>query len=578
MQSAAKLTELLRGQFGNTVSAKEQNGILYLSGHLPDWDSVVAAGRLCADPKSRRMLVNDITAAGCDRAKMQVPTQKDEVLKDASPDVLVIGAGVVGCAIARELARYELKVLLVEKEHDVAMQASSRNDGMVHPGIDLKPWQVKQKYNLAGNRMYPEVCRELEVPFARTGQIIGVTQSWGKAFLPLSVHYWRRMGIPCNYLSRQALLQKEPHLSQDVVCGLEFPTAGIVCPYGLTIAYAENAVQNGVQLSLDTAVLGMELQNGNICAVHTNRGTVYPRVVVNAAGVFSEEIAKMAEDRFFSIHPRRGTNAIVDKKAAFRVQTIASLLGTAATKSAHSKGGGLVRTVDGNLLVGPDAVETPAKEDYATTAESVHATFAKQKNALPELSEADIITYFTGVRAATYEEDFVICKGRATHNLVHAAGIQSPGLTAAPAIGVEVAKMAAELAGITQKNPRFDPHRTAIPRVAELPKAERNALIHENPDFGVIVCRCEEVSRGEILAALHRAVPCDTVDGVKRRVRPGMGRCQGGFCGPLVTQIIAQELHKPLEQVCKSGEGSELLLAPTKAEALPGSFSEEGLR
>lgn len=572
MQSAAKLTELLRGQFGNTVSAKEQNGILYLSGHLPDWESVVAAGRLCADPKSRRMVVNDIVATGCERPKMQLPTMEDKALEGAAPDVLVIGAGVVGCAIARELARYDVTVLLVEKEHDVGMQASSRNDGMVHPGIDLKPWQVKQKYNLAGNRMYPEICRELEVPFARTGQIIGITQAWARAVLPLSVHYWRRMGIPCNYLSRDALLKKEPHLAPDVACGLEFPTAGIVCPYGLTIAYAENAVQNGVKLSLDTAVLGMEVQDGKICTVRTNRGTIRPKVVVNAAGVFSEEIAQMANDRFFSIHPRKGTNAILDKKAAFRVQTIASLLGTAATKSAHSKGGGLVRTVDGNLLVGPDAVETAAKEDYATNAESVHATFAKQKNALPELSEADIITYFTGVRAATYEEDFVICPGRATKNLVHAAGIQSPGLTAAPAIGVAVAKMAAELVGTTKKNSKFQPHRTAVPHLSSLPQAERNALIHQNPDFGVIVCRCEEISRGEIIAALHRPVPCDTVDGVKRRVRPGMGRCQGGFCGPLVTQIIAEELHKPLEQVCKSGEGSELLLAPTKAETGQSNF------
>lgn len=575
MQSAAKLTELLRGQFGNTVTAREEDGVLFLSGNLPDWESVVAAGRMCADPKSRRMLVNDIRAPGCAPEPMRLPSLCDGVLEGAAPDVLVIGAGVVGCAIARELARYDLSILLVEKEHDVAMQASSRNDGMVHPGIDLKPWQIKQKYNLAGNRMYPEVCRELEVPFARTGQIIGITQRWGRALLPLSVYYWRRMGIPCNYLSRAALRQKEPHLAPEIACGLEFPSAGIVCPYGLTIAYAENAVQNGVKLSLDTAVMGMELQNGRIVGVKTNRGTVRPKVVVNAAGVFSEEVAKMAGDRFFSIHPRRGTNAILDKKAAFRVQTIASLLGTAATKSAHSKGGGLVRTVDGNLLVGPDAVETPEKENYATTAESVRATFAKQKKALPELSEADIITYFTGVRAATYEEDFVICKGRATKNLFHAAGIQSPGLTAAPAIGVAVAKMAAELVGITAKNPRFDPHRAAIPRLAELPDAERDAKIRENPDFGVIVCRCEEVSRGEIIAALHRPVPCDTVDGVKRRVRPGMGRCQGGFCGPLVTQIIAQELQKPLEQVCKSGEGSAMLLEQTKADAGQSGCGEE---
>lgn len=574
MLSKQKIDRLLAQTYGTAVRAEEKDGVLTLTGSLSRWQDVVAAGQLCADKKSRRMLVNDIQCTGEEKPPMRLPALQDEALSGTGWDVVIIGAGVVGAAAARELSRYRLRVLLLEKEHDVGLGASCRNDGMVHPGVDLHPWQKKQKYDLRGNAMYEEFCRQLQVPFARTGQVIGVTEPWMRLVLPVAPLYWRRMGVPCHWLSRKKLLAAEPGLSPETVGGLSFPTAGIVCPYGLTIACAENAVQNGVTLSLDTAVTGIQVEAGVIRSLTTNRGTLTARVVVNAAGVFCDEVAQLAGDRFYSIHPRRGTNSILDKKAAFRVNTIASFAGTAAVKTSHSKGGGLVRTADGNLLVGPDAVETPRREDYATTAQSVRQTFEKQKVALPALSQRDIITYFTGVRAATYEEDFVICRGRKTKNLIHAAGIQSPGLTAAPAIAQDVAKLALGALGgesAVEKNPGFDPVRPAIRRTADLPDDQRDALIRANPDYGVIVCRCEEVSRGEIIEALHRPVPCDTVDGVKRRVRPGMGRCQGGFCGPQVVQIIAQELGLSPDQVKKSGDGSELLAQPTKGEVPDGS-------
>ena len=233
----------------------------------------------------------------------------------------------------------------------------------------------------------------------------------------------------------------------------------------------------------------------------------------------------------------------------------------------HTKGGGLVKTIDNSTLVGPDAVETYRKEDYTTVAQNVSDVFDKQRLTDPALHLRDAITYFSGVRAATYEEDFVIRKGRRTGNLVHAAGIQSPGLTAAPAIAVDVSRMAAELLSETRevrKNPAFNPMHHAILRPNELSNEERDALIREQPDYGEIVCRCEQVSRGEVKAALHRSVRCDTLDGIKRRVRPGMGRCQGGFCGPLVLQIIAEETGLPLEQIDKSEPGGEVLFGSIK--------------
>ena len=281
------------------------------------------------------------------------------------------------------------------------------------------------------------------------------------------------------------------------------------------------------------------------------------------------DIAAMAGDRFFSIHPRRGTNTILDKKTNAQVshETFAAMFtgGNRLLESGgtHSKGGGIVITAHRNLLLGPDAVETPDREDFSTYPESIQNIFSKQNKASKLLNQGQIITYFTGVRAPTYEEDFVVRKGLYTKNLIHAAGMQSPGVTAAPAVAEDIAAWTAEMLNAAP-NEEFDPVRPAIINAAELPELERNALIRENPDYGVILCRCEQISRGEILAAMRRPLPCDSVDGIKRRVRAGMGRCQGGFCGPQVAMLIAEELKIPLEQVRKSGRGSEILFGSIK--------------
>jgi glycerol-3-phosphate dehydrogenase len=340
-----------------------------------------------------------------------------------------------------------------------------------------------------------------------------------------------------------------------------------VCPYGFTIALAENAADNGALISLDTAVTEINVNNGKIESVMTNRGRIYPKLVINAAGVFAEEIARLAHDRFFSIHPRRGTNIIMDKKIASLALTVVSSYGISDRRTAkrkeHTKGGGIVHTVDGNLLIGPDAVETYEKENFSTHGESIKTVMSKQQRTVRELSVQSIITYFTGIRAATYEEDFIVSFGKFTKNIIHAAGIQSPGLTAAPAIATDISKMAAEYLDAAL-NEKFNPIRKGIVRAAELPDNERDVLIKSNPDYGNIICRCEEVSCGEVLAALRRSVPCDTVDGVKRRVRPGMGRCQGSFCGPHIAQIIAEEKKIPLTSVMKMSDNSRILLGDNK--------------
>ena len=572
MEKTNSLQKKLSKRFGNSVKVSFSDNCIVVSGSLNSWDEIIEACQMCVQKNTDIHVVNDIVLNNVKIPEMRVPAIKDLSLDGDSPDVLIIGGGISGASIARELSKWKLNILLVEKEADLAMQASGRNDGEVHPGIDLGKGSLKQHYVVKGNRMYGKICRELDVPFKRVGQFVGFTD---KATFPVVRAYAMQRKKVCGIsdtlvISKEDLRKLEPGLSRKFEFAMYNPSAGTVCPYGLTIAYGENAVQNGARISLNTAVLGMKVENGIIQSVQTNRGTIYPKIVINAAGVFAEEIAKMAQDRFYSIHPRRGTNSILDKKAGPLVHSIASIKTLKPGADAHTKGGGIVHTVHDNLLVGPDAVETYEKENFATTPESIDNTFKKQTKTAEGLKRSDVITYFTGVRAATFEEDFIIEKGRKTANLIHCAGIQSPGLTTAPAVALDIEEMA--LVMLREKmsvepDPDFNPIRKGIPRLREMSDEERDRMIKENPDYGVIICRCEEISKGEILDALHAPLVVPTIDGIKKRCRPGMGRCQGGFCMPLVAQIISDELNIPLEDVRKSSEGSIITYGPVKEAA-----------
>lgn len=564
-----RLNRQLAKKYGGRVSARLEDDRVVVSGHLDDWQDIVDACSMCVQKEKRVHVVNDIVPEGIVIPPMRCPGDKDSQLEGCRPDVLIIGGGISGASIARELSKWKLDILLVEKEADLAVQASGRNDGEVHPGVDLNKGSLKQHYVLLGNAMYEEVCRQLDVPFTRCGQYVGFTDRI--AWPLVQLYAWQRRHI-CKVADTRVIGQKafraaEPELNPDFKFAMYNPSAGCVSPYELTIAYGENAVQNGAQISLNTAVLDMEVKDGRIISVRTNRGRIYPALVINAAGTFAEDVAGMAQDRFYSIHPRRGTNSILDKKANHLVGSISSIKMLKKT-AGHTKGGGLLHTVDHNVLVGPDAVETFEKENFETRQSSIDAVFSKQKNTASGLSQRDIITYFTGVRAATFEEDFVIEKGRRTKNLIHCAGIQSPGLTTAPAVALDVEKMAVEMLSAGKKvlrNPSFDPVRKGVPRLRELPQKERDRLIRENPDYGVIVCRCEEISKGEILDALDAPFSVHTVDGIKKRLRPGMGRCQGGFCMPLVAQIISEHDGIPVSEVKKAGADAVISYGPTRA-------------
>ena len=555
------------------VKVDEYRGCVRLTGELDNWADIYRCGKAAVSKKSLGVL-NDIVLKGFHEEQKR-PSLIDDALDGATPDVLVIGGGIVGCAVARELTRLKASVLLVEKCNDVACGASSRNDGCIHPGIDLHKGQQKLKYVLAGNKAYTKLAEELGISLKRWAQMFVFSTKWENAIIsPLYKLRAKQLGVEgVRHLTPKQIKQIEPNPPSWATGAMYMATAGMVSPYKTTIALADNAVQNGAEISLNTYVKGMRVENGKIKSVETNRGTIYPKVVVNCAGVYSDVIADMAGDRTFTIHPRKGTDIILDKKkVGYALSSYARSFFAPLPKEnrpdmkeqvGHTKGGGVMRTVDGNILVGPDAHEVPSREDYSTSIEDIDNIIKKQKLAQPMLNKGDIITYFSGTRAATYEEDFVVRRGISTSNIYEAAGIQSPGITAAPAIACDIRDWVKQDLGL-EDNPSFNPVYKHTPRLADLSDEQRQEYIKSDSAYGEIICRCEEVSKGEIIDALNSPLKVATIDGIKRRVRPGMGRCQGGFCSPLVAKIIAEHEGVEIEDVLKGDEGSVIVYGNTK--------------
>lgn len=570
------------------IQITEERGCIVLRGELNSWEDIVYAGTLAVNREKYLGVINDIKLKGY-KETIRIPSFVDDSLEGSTPDVLVIGGGVVGCAIARELTKWKLDVMLVDKEYDVAVGASSRNDGCVHVGIDLKPWQSKLRYCTWGNSLFSDMCKDLRVPFERKGHFLIFSTRVERILAPAFKYVARKNGIKgVSYITEKRFKKVETSAPDWCRGAIYMPSGGIVSPYKLTIALAENAVTNGARVCLNTAVLDMDVEEERVVAVKTNRGTIHPRIVINAAGVFADKIAEMAGDRTFTIHPRKGTNFILDKKVGYFVRSsiarspfsieksknppktlrgkIALFMGIVNSKS-HTKGGGIVHTMDNNVLVGPNAMETPDREDTTTDINSINMIYSKQVITAQEMKRSDIITYYSGVRAPTYEEDFVVRRGLHCKNIIEAAGIQSPGLTAAPAIAIDVANWAVDTLSKEEsvaKNEEYNPVREYTPHLADMMDDDRDEWVKRNPDYGEIICRCEEVSKGEILDALRSPLPVYTVDAVKRRVRPGMGRCQGGFCSPLVMNIISKETGRPLSEIMKGNERSVVLFGESK--------------
>ncbi len=474
-------------------------------------------------------------------------------------DAVIIGAGVTGCAIARELSRRVGRFLVLEKCLDVCEGTSKANSAIVHAGFDAEPGTLKARMNLRGNAMMDQVAQELDVPFRRVGALVVCLRE--EELPKLRALYERGLenGVEgLSLLTGEEARQMEPHLTGAVCGALWARTSGIVCPFELTLGLAENAARNGVEFRFDTEVTGLAALEDGGWVLETSRGPVQARAVVNAAGVYAADLHNQVCGDPLRITPRKGEYCLLDRTAGGHVgRTIFQLPG------AMGKGVLVTPTVHGNLLLGPTAADGEDLAETATTASGLAEVAEKAAWGVEDVPMRRVIPSFRGRRAHEAGDDFVLAES--APGFFDAAGIESPGLSSAPAIGVHMAGLVAEKLGL-EENKDFCPIRKGVPKIADLPLEERAEKIRENPLYGSIICRCEEVSEGEILDAIHSTLGAKTLDGVKRRTRAGMGRCQSGFCSPRVMELIARELGQQLDDVRKSGKTSQIVLEKTRGE------------
>lgn len=474
-------------------------------------------------------------------------------------DVTVIGAGVVGCAIARELSRYEMSVCVLEKGEDLCSGTSKANSAIVHAGFDAKPGTNKAKYNVRGSQMMEQLCVDLDVPYRRNGSLVTCTADQDRKILDTLLEQGKENGVEgLSIVEGDVLKALEPNLADDVVCALFAKTGAIICPFTLTYALGENAAANGTEFRLETEVTGIEKKDDGYLIKTAAGEEIESRIVVNAAGIYADEIHNMVSSDKLHITARRGEYFLLDKTVGNHVtHTVFQLPGR------MGKGVLMTPTVHGNILVGPTAEDIEDKEGTNTTAEGMEHLTNTVSLSIKNAPLRNVITSFAGLRAHEDGYDFVIGEVSDAPGFFDAAGIESPGLSSAPAIGVDVAKMVADKLDASLKSD-FAATRKGILDPSKLSMEERNALIKEKPAYGLIICRCESVSEGEILDAIRRPLGARSLDGVKRRTRAGMGLCQAGFCSPRVMEILERELGLAYTEVSKNGGRSQIVFGENK--------------
>lgn len=478
-------------------------------------------------------------------------------------DVLIVGGGVTGCAIARALSRYRLKVAVLDGAADVAMGASRANSAIVHAGYDCEPGSKMARLNVRGNAMFDQLCQELDVPLKRVGSLVlGFSQQDAKSLERLYQNGLAN-GVPgLRLLSAAETHAMQPGLSDKVLGALYAPTGGITCPYELTCALAKNAMDNGVEFYLGSPVRSIATLADAVEVETEEQVLLRGRYVVNAAGVHADEVSALAGDASFHIRPRKGEYILFDRAVSDFVQMVLFQAPTAM-----GKGILVAPTVDGNAYIGPTAFNQDDKEDVSVRPEALDELKATAALSVPNLPLNKPITLFAGLRAVADTGDFVIGRSEKNPRLVQAAGICSPGLSSAPAIAEEVVASLAEAGLVLEENPAYSPLRKRKKRFRHMSPQEKAQAIAEDPAYGRIICRCETVPEAEIVEAIREMPGVPSVDAVKRRTRAGMGRCQGGFCMPRVMELIERETNIPMDQITKNGGGSRICVGVTRGEA-----------
>ncbi|MGE5529524.1 MAG: NAD(P)/FAD-dependent oxidoreductase [Patescibacteria group bacterium] len=477
-------------------------------------------------------------------------------------DVIIIGAGITGIAVARELARYDRTVAVLDKAVEAASGTTKANGGVVHSGYHARPGSLMAELNVRGNVLYRTLCRELEVELHETGSLMVALAGEDTGVLEHYREQGRQNGVPgMELVGRTRLLALEPNLSTAAAAGLYSPTTAMVSPYEFALALAENAAANGVRFFFEAEVLGFALQGGRIEGVRTTRGDFRCSFLVNAAGIRADELAAMAGDDSFRIHPRKGELLALDRKLGWLVRRVIYPMPTPA-----SKGILIVPAVEGNTVLASTAEDIEDKTDLRTTAAGREELLVSGGRLVPAaMAPRQVIAQFAGLRAVAGGDDFIIRPSAVVEGLIHAAGIQSPGLASAPAVAEKVAGLLRQAGLELRARPDFNPARRAMTRIMHMNRDQFAAKIREDTRYGNVVCRCERVSEAEVIEAIRRPVGACTLDGIKRRTRAQTGRCQGSYCTCRLMEILARELDLPFEQVTKDGAGSEMVAGPTKA-------------
>ena len=475
-------------------------------------------------------------------------------------DIAIIGAGITGSAIARELSKYNLRTIVLEKGVEVCQGTTKANSAIVHGGFDAKEGSLKAKLNVLGNKLYQDLCKDLDVEFKQNGALVlAFNEEEEKQIEELYNRGLRNNVEGLKILDKEKVIEREPNVNKSVTSALLCEVSGIVCPFNLNVALMENAISNGVELRLQSQVIDINKEDDIFNIKFLNNKSIKAKFVINAAGVYADKINNMIGGDEYYIIPRKGQYKVLDKSEG-------KMVNHTLFQCPTEKGKGVLvtQTVHGNLLVGPNATAVENKEDSATSKEGINEIVENSRKSVENIDFRKTITSFAGLRATPNTGDFMIFASQICKNFINVGGIESPGLASAPAVAKYVVELLKNEGLVLVENRNFNPIRKRNKAFVHMSNEERNEIIKQDENHKKIICRCETVTEAEIIDAIHRPCGARTVDGIKRRVRPGMGRCQGGFCGPKVIEIIARELKISIEDVLKDYEKSNMVVGKVK--------------